>query len=168
MVEENPLNWEEEPPENFLNINYLYRGVKKVLWSTWPDLKKIYPNFFTIEQTIGGLSVDWSKYCSPESTLNHLPIPDLKIYGIVQLNVGNLRECINQNNFLIGIKHKPIRVESERLKINRGHTLLTNFSKEGKSRIRTKVRVELSKIANWSAKMHPILEYNEDFNHYYI
>ena len=101
MVEENPLNWEVEPSENFLDNNYLYRGIKKVLWSTWPDLRKIYPNFFTIKQTKGGLSVDWSKYCSSEDALNHLPNPSLTVYGISQLNVGDLRECINQNNFLI-------------------------------------------------------------------
>lgn len=168
MAEENPLSWEEEPPENFLNTDYLYLGVKKFLWSTWPDLRKIYPNFFTYEQTKGGLSADWSKYCSAEDALNNLSTPKLTIYGIAQLNVCDLRECINQNNFLIEIKHDPVRVAIESLKVNRGHTLLTNFRKEGKSRIRTKVRVELSKIANWSPKMNPIKKYSEDFNHHYI
>ena len=168
MVEENPLNWEVEPPENFLDNNFLYRGVKKFLWSTWPNLKKIYPNFFTVDQTKKGLSVDWSKYCSPEDTLNHCLCPNLTEYGIVQLNVGELRECIRQNNFLIKIEHKPIRVATEILEINRGHTLLTNFDKEGKLRIRTKIKVELSKMAKWAPNMNPILNHIEEFNHYYI
>lgn len=168
MAEENPLRWEEEPPENYLDTDYLYRGVKKFLWSTWPDLRKIYPNFFTYEQTRGGLSVDWSKYCSAEDALYNLPAPKLTVYGIVQLNVGDLRGCINKNNFLLELKHDPVRVVTENLKVNRGHSLLTKFNKEGRARIRTRVRVELSKIAEWSPKMNPILKFTKDFNHHYI
>ena len=46
MVEEDPLTWEVEPLESFLNSHFFYRGVHKVLWKKWPTLDKIYPNFF--------------------------------------------------------------------------------------------------------------------------
>ena len=172
MVEEDPLSWEEEPPENFLDVHLLYRGVKKFLWAVWDDLDKIYPNFFTVEQTKGGLSVDWSKHSSPEEALDHLPglNPNLSLYGIAQLSVGKLRESIEKNNFLIGIKHDPIRIKIK-LKIYRGHSLLTNFKREGKNKIRTRIRVELSRIAEWAPDMKPVLNNTNGkkrFNHSYI
>ena len=43
MAEENPLNWVEEPAENYLDTHLLYRGVKRFLWASWPNLETIYP-----------------------------------------------------------------------------------------------------------------------------
>ena len=60
MDEKDPLNWETEPNENFLEAHFLYRGVHKVLWKNWPDLSCIYPNFFITTQAEKGLSVDWN------------------------------------------------------------------------------------------------------------
>ena len=159
MAEENPLNWVEEPAENYLDTHLLYRGVKRFLWASWPNLETIYPTFFTVDQALKGLSVDWSKYSTPKEALNHLPgeNPSLKEWGLVQFNVGELREIIKRNNFLIKIKHDPIRIATEELKINRGHSLLKNFCKEGKKRIRTRIRVELSLIAKWVPNMKPLI-----------
>jgi len=58
MDEEDPLSWDIEPYENFLDSHFFYRAVHKYLWKNWPDLNKIYPNFFTLDQAINGLSVD--------------------------------------------------------------------------------------------------------------
>lgn len=157
MAEENPLNWMSEPDESYKENHSLYRGVKRFLWATWPDLDEIYPTFFTISQAMEGLSTDWSKYSTPDESLKNLPgdDPNLSDWGIVELKVGDLRKIIKRNNFLIKLKHDPIRTPSETLKINRAHTLLTNFNKEGKQRIRTRIRVELSLIASWASAMKP-------------
>ena len=39
MAEEDPLAWETEPSENFLDDRFLYRGVFKYMWQTWKNLK---------------------------------------------------------------------------------------------------------------------------------
>lgn len=75
MAEEDPLSWETEQSEDYLDYHLLYRGVHKVLWKNWPDLNRIYPNFFITSQAEKGLSVDWSKYATPAFTLDHLPNP---------------------------------------------------------------------------------------------
>ena len=74
---------------------------------------------------------------------------------MAQFNVEELREIIKRNSFLIKIKHDPIMLATDTLKINRGHTLLKKFNEEGKKRIRTKIRVELSIIAEWVPNMRP-------------
>ncbi len=143
MAKKNNLIWEAEPPENFLDEHSLYRGVHKNLWMRWSDLSVIYPNFFQFDHTIGGLSVDWSKYATSEFTFNRLT-PDLKIFGIVEFIVGKLRECIRRNNFPITIQHDP---KTD----NRAHSLLKRIHEVNKA----KVKIELSRIAQWAPNMKP-------------
>ncbi|TFG22237.1 MAG: hypothetical protein EU529_11055 [Promethearchaeota archaeon] len=111
MVEENPLSWETEPDENFLDDHFLYRGVHKRLWKTWPELNRIYPNFFITTQAEQGLSVDWSKYATPAFTLAHLPTPSLEKIGIVEMNAGSLKKIIQEANLPINIQHDPIKTQ---------------------------------------------------------
>lgn len=150
MDEEDPLTWEVEPYKNFLDYHFFYRAVHKVLWKNWPDLNKIYPNFFTIDQAINGLSVDWSKYVTPEFTLKSRRIPELTTNGIVELNVGIIKSIIEDMSFPLTIKHDPTK-ESP---INRAHTILEGIGKVNK----TKVKRKLSKIARWAPRMMPLEE----------
>ena len=103
MAEEDPLSWETEQGEAYLDYHLLYRAVHKVLWKNWPDLNRIYPNFFITSQAEKGLSVDWSKYATPAFTLDHLPNPSLEINGIVELNIGYLKKVIQNANLPINI-----------------------------------------------------------------
>ncbi|MEE9379224.1 MAG: hypothetical protein V3V33_14460 [Candidatus Lokiarchaeia archaeon] len=150
MDKEDPLTWEIEPQENFLDIHLLYRAVHKILWNKWPDLNKIYTNFFSFNQVINGLSVDWSKYATPEDTLNRRIDPNLTSNGIIEIIVGKLRECIKQNDYSITIQHYPLRIPP----INRAHSLLDGITKINKA----KIKRELSTIAQWAPNMKPIKE----------
>jgi len=150
MDEEDPLSWDIEPYENFLDSHFFYRAVHKHIWKNWPDLNKIYPNFFSLDQAINGLSVDWSKYASPVFTLNSRPAPELTRNGIVELNVGKIKISIKDKSLPLTIKHDPIKVPP----INRAHTILEGIGKTNKA----KVKMKLSKIAQWAPKMMPIKE----------
>lgn len=148
MDEEDPLSWDTEPYENFLKSHSLYRAVHKDLWKKWPDLNKIYTNFFSLDQAINGLSADWSKYATPEFTLNSRPNPELTINGIVELNVGKIKSIIEDKSLPLMIEHDPKRTPP----INRAHTLLRGIGKINKA----KIKMKLSKIAQWAPNMMPI------------
>ncbi len=148
MAEEDPLKWDVEPYENFLDSHSFYRAVHKNLWKDWPDLYKIYPNFFSTDQAINGLSVDWNKYATPEFTLNSRPAPELTTNGIVELNVGNIKSSIKDMSLSLSIKHDPIKEPP----INRSHTILKGIGKINKAKVKRK----LSEIAQWAPNMMPI------------
>ena len=150
MDEEDPLSWDIEPYENFLDSHFFYRAVHKHIWKNWPDLNKIYPNFFSLDQAISGLSVDWSKYVTPEFTLNSRPAPDLTTNGIVELNAGKIKRSIEDKSLPLTIRHDPIKKPP----INRAHTILEGIGKLNKA----KVKMKLKKIAQWAPKMMPIKE----------
>lgn len=150
MDEEDPLSWNIEPYENFLNSHFFYRAVHKFLWKNWPRTDKIYSNFFSLDQAINGLSVDWSKYATPEFTLNSRPVPKLYVNGIVKINVGKIKIVIEEKILPISIKHDPIKEPP----LNRAHTLLEGISKINKA----KLKLKLSKIAQWAPNMMPIKE----------
>ena len=150
MAEENPLKWDVESYENFLDSHFFYRAVHKHLWKNWPDLNRIYPNFFSIDQAINGLSVDWSKYATPEFTLKSRPTPELTTNGIVELNVGKIKRNIEDKSLPVLINHNPIKEPP----INRAHTILEGIGKINKA----KIKMKLSEIAQWSPKMKPIKE----------
>jgi hypothetical protein len=61
--------WSEEPEENFLNSHFLYRAVHRGLWQNWESTDRIDPIFFYSKNAEEGLSFDWSKYSSPQDTL---------------------------------------------------------------------------------------------------
>ena len=147
MVEENPLTWESEPFTDYLDQHSLYRGIHQCLWIKWSTLDRIQPHFFYSFNAIKGLSLDWSKYSTPEETLRRLREPHLTKNGIIDLNVGKLRNCIEENNFPLSIAHDP-------QPINRAHTLIHGIPKCNK----TKVRRKISKIAEWALDMRPIIE----------
>ncbi len=146
-----------EPPENFKEHHYFYRGVKKFLWEQWEDLDRIRTNFFMKSQARRGLSVDWSKHAKPTDTLAflnnlyQLSNNDLTVYGIAELNIGNLRNCIEENNFPIEIKHDPHPIEQPD---NKAHTLLKNILGHGNIAF---VKEKLAEIANWASGMKPII-----------
>lgn len=147
MAQESPMSWPVEASDNFLSTHELYRGVKHFLWKTWKSLDEIDPNFFTEKQAKGGLSVDWSKYSEPKDTLNRLSPPSLTVWGIIRLDIGDLKTIIKEKDLPIEIKHDPISS-------NRSHTLLLNIHRGNKA----KIRRELSKIAYWISGMKPIEE----------
>jgi len=153
VAEEEPLTWETELSENYLDDHNLFRGIHKNLWKTWESLLKISPNFFITKNALDGLSTDWSKYTRPQITLEHLN-SDLSVYGIIELNVGRFKDLIEENEFPLTIQHDPIRIETETETLNRGHTLINGFN----TRNSTKIRRKLSKIAKWVLNLMPILE----------
>ena len=113
MVERHPLDWlnedpslwEEEPLENFLDHHLLYRGIPRSLWNLWEPLTLIHTNCFLIKTTEKGLSFNWSKYSTPEFTLNNLPQKEkgLSFYGIMEANVGRLKSSIIELDFFCSI-----------------------------------------------------------------
>lgn len=153
MAEEDPLTWETEPSENYLDEHFLYRGIHKNMWRKWENLQKIYPHFFMKKRAVEGLSSDWSKYSNLQTTLNHLN-SDLTEYRIAELNVGKFRNVINENTFPLTIHHDPIRIATRTLPINRAHTLIKGFNQKNITTIRRKI----SKIAKWALNMCPVVE----------
>lgn len=152
MAKEDPLMWEIEPFKNFLDVHFFYRAVHKILWMKWPDLNKIYTNFFAFNQVINGLSVDWSKYATPDDTLDRRMEPKLTSNGIIEIAIGKLRKNLKENHFPITIQHNPIREQP----INRAHSLLNGINNINKATIKR----ELSRIAQWAPNMKPIKEQN--------
>ncbi|KKL89501.1 hypothetical protein LCGC14_1914060 [marine sediment metagenome] len=148
MVEEDPLNWEIEPPENFLDSHFLYHAVHIILWINWPNLDKIHSNFFSYGKAEKGLSTDWNKYASPEDTLMRRIEASLEKNGIIELNISNLRNLIQENNFPMMIRHAPEIIPP----VNRAHSLIEGIHKINK----TKIKRKLSKIAHWAPNMKPI------------
>jgi len=84
MVKDDPLTREIEPPESLLDSHLLFRGVHQILWKNWPDINIIQPNFYITKSAEEGLSVDWSKYATPQFTLNHLLIPNIRKKRLAQ------------------------------------------------------------------------------------
>lgn len=154
MVEENPLTWESEAFTDYLDQHFLYLGIHQSLWIKWVTLDRIQPHFFYSKHAIKGLSLDWSKHSTPEETLKRLREPHLTKNGIIDLNVGKLRNCIEENNFSLTIVHDPLREATKTRPINRAHTLIHGIPKCNKAKIRRKI----SKIAEWAPNMRPIYE----------
>jgi len=144
MVKNNNVEWEKEPLENFLDEHVLYRGIHKNYLINWSDFNKIPPNVFSYKKDEKGISTDWSKYATPQFTLSHLRNPDLKDNGILEINVGNLKETIKGYNLPLIIEHNP-------LKLNRAHTLIIGINTKNKA----KNRRHLSKISKWAKGFDP-------------
>jgi len=126
MADENPLTWETEPSENYLDEHFLYRGIHMNMWQTWKNPQKIDPNFFMTKRAVEGLSTDWSKYSNPQNTLTNLN-SDLTIYGIAEIIVGQFKDVIEEHKFPLTIHHDPTRIETEREPLNRAPEVkLTN------------------------------------------
>lgn len=153
MADEDPLTWETEPSDNFLDEHFLYRGIHKNMWQTWKNLQKFDPNFFMKKRAVEGLSTDWSKYADPQITLTHLN-SDLTIYGIAEINVGQFKNIIEEHKFPLTIHHDPIRTPTESEPLNRAHTLIKGFHEKNT----TKIRRKISKIAKWAPNMSPNIE----------
>lgn len=100
MVENNTVEWEKEPIENFLDEHSLFRGIHKNYLINWSGSNKIPPNIFSYKKVEKGLSTDWSKYATPQFTVSHLSNPDLKENGVLEINIGNLKETILKNDLL--------------------------------------------------------------------
>ncbi len=137
--------WSKEPNDHFLNEHHLYRAVHKGLWQHWKSLDRIDPVFFYSKNAQDGLSFDWSLYATPIDTLNRRKGNDLKENGIIQLRIGDFRECSYKFNLPLALEHSPTLD-------NRAHTLMHGVTKSNK----TKIRRKLSKIAVWAEGMKPI------------
>ena len=114
MAKDDPLKWEVEPPENFLVSHFLFRGVHQILWKNWPDINIIQPNFYITKSAEEGLSVDWSKYATPQFTLKHLLIPNLRVNGTHFLNksilysfIKIIKDVVTYINIFKGVKRPP-------------------------------------------------------------
>jgi len=115
-------------------------------------LDKIEPNFLQDPKPHeAGFSTDWSKYATPQFTLDHLREPNLPANGVVEMNVGDLLQCIAENNFPLSIPHDPIREATTMQGTNRAHTLVLGITKANKAKIRRK----LSKIIRWVENFKP-------------
>lgn len=107
------------------------------------------------KQATDGLSMDWSKYNQPSDTLKFLnnisglKESDLSTYGVVQLNIGDLKCIINENSFPIKIKHDPNPPEQPD---NDGHILLMDILLSGNVAL---VKERLAEIASWAPNMKP-------------
>lgn len=146
LVEEDPLDWEKEPSENFKAEHLLYLGIHKDLWSQWSDLENIQVNFFMTSHALIGLSVDWSKYAIPEDTLQHLK-PSLEIYGIAEIGVGELKDAIEKHLLPLQIQHDPIKQPP----YNRAHSLLLGITTKNKATMKRR----LYKLFRWVPNMKP-------------
>ena len=156
MAEEDPLTWEDEPYQNFLNNHLLYRAIPKIIWKHWVPDFKIRPSFFITKNALeDGLSVDWSKYARPVDTLNRRNNPTLSKWGISKINVGKLKNSIQENNLPLTIEHKPQRLPP---KINRAHTLINGFTISNTTDIRRKIY----KLVEWVQGMKPTLTEESD------
>ena len=137
MVEDNPLNWEKEPRENFLPEHVLFWAVHKDKWIHWPNLDEIEPNAFNLPR-IGenGMSVDWGKHCSsPEISLFHKKKPTREINGIMQIFVKGIedsRELVFPN---LDLEHIPIRLPPPGRLVNRAHSEILNFPPRNQQKI---------------------------------
>ena len=134
----------KEPIENFLDAHFLYRAVHRGLWENWESINRIDPIFFYSKNAEEGLSFDWSKYSTPQDTLNRRRGKTLKENGIIQLNIGKLKTSITQFELPIIIEHAPFPE-------NQAHTLMLGITKSNTAKIRRK----LSKIAEWAEGMKP-------------
>jgi len=137
--------YSREPPSNYLDTHQLFRAVHRGLWQHWQSLDRIDPVFFHFKKNERGLSFDWSKYTTPTDTLNRRKNNTLKEYGIIQLNIGKFRKCIELYNLPLEIEHDPVPD-------NRAHSLICGLTKVNK----TKIRRKLSKITNWVDGKKPI------------
>jgi len=167
MAKENPLKWLEEkedpnlwvkePFNNFLDKHNLFHAVNRTFWQSWKIINEIAPKFFSFndvdkEKNKKELSIDWSKYATPEFTFQ-CHNSDLKKIGIMEIRIAELKKCIEKNNFPIIIEHDPIKEISKNNKfLNKAHSIIygltiTNY---------TKIRVEISEISRWSEGYQPI------------
>ena len=167
MAEENPLKWRDEnedpnfwvkePFKNFFDIHRLFHAVNRTFWQSWKVTNEIAPKFFSFndvekEKNKKELSVDWSKYATPEFTFQ-CHNSDLKKIGIMEINNADLKKCIEENNFPIIIEHDPIKKITKKNKfLNKAHSIIygltiTNY---------TKIRTEISEISRWSEGYQPI------------
>jgi hypothetical protein len=153
MATEETRECDAEPDANFLDIHSLYRGVHKDLWRFFTrDVNAIGPNFFiTPKDDTEGLSVDWSKYATPQFTLNRLREPSLSVNGIVSLNLKKLRDCFAERTLGLTVKHDPV-IDPD--SPNRAHTLIRGINQRNK----TKVKFHLSKMAEWAPGMQPVVK----------
>lgn len=142
--------YEKEPASNFLNEQFLYRAVPKVLWNNWDDIDEIEPAFFMLNNAIEGLSIDWSKYSKASESLARrnesrgLDKQDLSYYGMLELNIGDYRKVNSEDNLELDLQHDP-RLD------NRAHSLIHGIMKVNVS----KVRMLLSEVAKWALDLKP-------------
>ena len=150
MGHDSHIKYDKESFLNYLNDHYLYRGVPKLLWSEWDDKSEVEPTFFMLNEAIEGLSVDWSKYSTPNDTLKRrnesrsLKEDDLTYYGIIQINIGDFRKVKKEFDLPLNVEHDPEL-------INRAHSLIHRIIRANVS----KIRMILSEIANWALEMEP-------------
>jgi len=103
MVEENPLKWRDdkedpnfwvkEPVINFLDNHLLFHAVNRTFWQSWKALDEIAPKFLSFndaekEKNKKELSIDWSKYATPEFTFQ-CHNSNLKKIGIMEINIAD-------------------------------------------------------------------------------
>lgn len=150
MVKEDPLNWEIEPENNFLDIHLLYHPVHEDYWKNFGDIDEIEGNFIEVpkkkkDPDYDGFSMDWSKYITPEESLNLRDETKIDKYGVIEMQVGSFRKCNINNEFSLSIQHDPVLSQP---KLNRSHSIVKGITKPSKLKIRT----ELAKIMSWIIK----------------
>ena len=115
-------------PENIPDIDKLLRRVHKSQVGNGKPFTGTFTNLGL------GMSTDWNKYSTPIETRKRI-LKDQNIldYGVVELNVGKVREIEEQK-----VQHTPT-------KENRAHSDVI-----GKKTAR--IKKELKRIANWVIK----------------
>lgn len=98
---------------------------------------EIIPGAF--QSKIDGMSTDWDKYSTPETSLSLSKTPSDN--GIVKFSVALIRE-----QSFMGVEHDP-QLD------NRAHSLVHGIPEKGE--LKTKVRLLLKRICVWEIKYNP-------------
>ena len=152
MVEDDPQTWIKEPAENFLPPHFFYLAISEVLWGAWTSPRdKIFPNIFYSNKCIDGISVDWSKYSTPEDT-KYKRTRINEETGVIQFKLENFFNINNIYAFHLSLEHDPIREKKPKYPfINRGHSLIHGITKQFK----TQIEREMTDISNWIPQCKP-------------
>ena len=152
MVKDDPHTWIKEPAENFLPLHFFYLAIPKVLWGAWTSPRdKISPNIFYSNKCINGLSINWSKYSTPEDTKYKRTRFDEET-GVIQFELVNFYNINNVYSFNLSLEHDPIREKTlEYPFINRGHSLIHGITEQFK----TQIEREMTDISRWDPQCKP-------------
>ena len=71
----------------------------------------------------------------------------------MEINIADLKNCIDENNFPIIIEHDPVKKINRKNKyLNKAHSIIYGLTIINY----TKIRTEISEISSWSEGYEPI------------
>lgn len=117
----------EEIPDGDVLYHRVHRNALRNMPADMPK-NKVYPNAFRIDD--GDMSVDWSKYATPQEAKNRAKVPAQN--GIVEFTAGDVRDDGHR------VVHSPSR-----------HNQAHSSVRGPKARLRT----TLSRAAQWTIQI---------------